>query len=659
MKRFFSLLILLCLYTNVISQNTVIEPDWINSKIEEEKYAECCFYHKEKINYSSRENFYEKVKELKNILTLEIAKKIQTSVRSTNIQEIKQTSNNNKTDFQSNFSSSSKISTNVRTIGSNFKFEHWPSEPIKDVKSITAYIKIERKELLLTYEALVRNEITSLYGDLEQNLEYNSENLKEISDKLSTSITELDNDLSILTNIKLGENYSQFQNDYVEIKRKYNQLLNKIIGKDFENNYRKANTLLQKKECMKAYDILNRLSIINPTDERINADKKLSLHCMETDILARITAFENKNDFENAIRSIDSLCWFIPEQIKLTESRRTKLIADYFNQNFRLIENLLATNVSEAEKIHQNISFFGTEKYKNKYNRYNDVIQKKKKSQLKLKFENEIDHKQFRDASKTLVKISTENGGTKDISKEIRKMNTKLETKIYAYEKKELQYDRPHLYSIKFGLNFVSPPMPLQLVMDSSGYLTNISKKGIDFISPLYTFEIYRKFITNVKYTEKKHRDKSTAHLIGLRIGLLNNSSKSILKKPVDSLSNVLSKNDIGEVQLSGILYNFFHISHGIMIGPNQDLTKATFVYSSNIGIKMRLWAFDLNANVRYNSDYNTYNNFYFEAGLSLNFNFYKKFNAEDKREVLVRVNKWKNFEENGYDNKKRKYYQN
>ena len=655
--RFFLFLILsLNLSQTLLGQQTEKdkEPEWVNSNSEEEKYYSCCFYHKEKTNVT-RDNFNEKINEIKSTLTLEIAKKIQTSVKSTNLSETRQIDANKKSEFMSNFSSKNSITTNVRTIGNTYKFEYWPKEYSKENKTLSAFIKISRKDLEETYEALVRNEVAALKAELEQNLEFNSENLKEISENLNSSISILGNDLSILTNIQLGSDFSKYQEEYIEIKRKYNLLLNKMIGRDFENNYRKANLFLQDKECEKAYDILHRLSIINPNDDRVMNDKSTAIHCLETGMISRISSFENKREFENALFVIDSLSWISPSYLKIMEEKKSKLINDYFDQKFRLIDNVIETNISEAEKIHNSILFFGSEKYKSNYNKYKDMIEKKKKNLLRLKFENEIDKKNFKEASRTLVQISEENSGNKDISKEIRKLNQRLENSIYSFEKKELQWDRPHLYCFKFGINLISSAMPLSYVADTPNYVNKTLNKGFDIATPFYTFEIYRKFINSVNYN-KNHRDKSTAHMLGLRFGLAHNSNRIIFKKPADSLSNLSVQKDFGEIQLSGILFNFFHISSGILSSINSNANQTQMIYSSNLGIKMRVWRFDLNANIRYNSDYNTFNNFYFEGGLSFNINFHKKFNSEDQREVLVRVGRWKDLDTESNEKRKRYY---
>lgn len=629
----------------VFSQNKEETPNWVNSSNEQYKYLSCCFYHCEKLPVS-KDKFDEKKITLEQLLKTEISKKIQTSVRSLDIREVKQIDNNNKTELQSNYSSSNTISTNVRTLGNTYQLEFWPKNYNKHLKYITGYIKIDRADLEREYSNIVKNELSVLEAELEVNLEESNENLLKISERINVSMSNVSNDLNILTSLITDSDYSIYQQKFIDLKRKNGQLMNKIIGKEFENNYRKANRLLQEKNCIKAYELLNKLNIINPNDNRVSDDKITALHCLETGMLSRITAFENKNEFEDALFTLDSICWLLPKYIKLYENKKANLISNYFEKKFMQIDNVIQTNIDEAKKMHDGIQFFGSDKYKNDYNRYDQLIKKKRKSRLRLEFEYQKDKKQFHAASKTLIQISNDYLGSKNISKEIRKLNKGLESSIYSYEKNELQKDRPHLYCMKLGYNILTPPIPLNDIIEDPNYLNNVAENNLNFLTPYYSFELYRKFKIRTSYT-KKHRDNSAANMIGIRIGLLNNASNYDISKSSDSIIVIPPKNDFGEIQLSGIFLKWCHISYGIMVPTTATETSnlPVLIYTSNLGLKIPLWKFDLNANIRYNSDYNTNknNNFFIEGGLSLNINFYKKFNKEDKREVLVRINEWKN----------------
>jgi hypothetical protein len=130
--------------------------------------------------------------------------------------------------------------------------------------------------------------------------------------------------------------------------------------------------------------------------------------------------------------------------------------------------------------------------------------------------------------------------------------------------------------------------------------------------------------------------------MIGLRLGYLNNSEAKIVFNHSDSIN--MPRLEHVEVQISGIWLNFFHASYGLVhpISSIDKINHRTFIYTTNLGIKLRIWLFDVNANLRYNSDYKSPGNLFFETGLGLNINFKKKFNAEDRWYLKVKIQEWK-----------------
>jgi hypothetical protein len=616
-------------------QNNLYEgaPNWVYSNVED-KYQACCFYEKIKLKDITSDNFESKKEQLKNNLLNSISEKIQTTIKKLDIMETKQVENKNSIDFQRNYTSKSNITTNVNL--SAFEIEMWPKEFKKELKLIVGYIKIEKSDLENQYSNLVKKDLAILEGELADNVE--NLNLNEVSDKINSLILNLENDLNILSSIGIKNDYSNFYDSFVELKKKKTIFLNKILGKDFENKYRKANQLLNEKKCDKAFELLQQLLIINPNDERISIDKTTALSCIETNLLMRLSYFENKGEFEKALNVLDSLTWISPTYSKMMDKRKSKIIDGYFTKKFQQIDNIIETNVDDAKNIHSSMNFFGTEKYRDKYNRYGNLINKKRKKIFINKFDYFRDNNNYRDASKILVDLSSDYGLSKNISKEIRGLNKKLESSIYKYEKKRLLSDRPHLLCIKFGYNYQSNSLNLNAQSNTA----QLKFTSINYLTPYYTLEVYRKFKIKTKYNSND-RDKSIANMLGLRFGYLNNAYGKIFLNKQDSV--LFSNFDFAEIQLSGILINFFHASYGILLPVSFETNSIqnTITYTSNLGIKLRVWLFDLNANLRYNSDYKSMGKLIFETGLSLNVNFDKKFDAADRRNLKVKIQDWKN----------------
>jgi hypothetical protein len=621
----------------LVAQNNQTEaaPNWVYTNVED-KYQACCFYEKNRIKDVTSDNFENKKEQLKNSLLQTISEKIQTTIKKLDVLETKQVQNKTSIDFQTNYSSKSNISSSVKL--SSFEFEFWPKEFKKEVKYIVGYIKIEKSDLENQYSNLVKKDLAIVEGELEESIEYSNSNLNEISDRLNNLILNLENDLNILSSIGIKNDYSAFYDSFVELKKKKTIFLNKMLGKDFENKYRKANQFLNEKKCDKAYELLQQLLIINPSDERINIDKETALTCLESNLTLRLTYFENKGEYEKALVVLDSLTWLSPSYNRLMEKRKSKIMDGYFIKKFQQIDNVIETNVDEAKSLHASMNFYGTEKYRDKYNRYGNLINKKRKKIFINKFDYLRDNNNFREAAKILVDLSSDYGLSKNISKEIRSLNKKLETSIYKYEKKRLLSDRPHLFCFKLGYNYQTDPFKIKAESDT--FKLKFTK--INFFTPYYTFEMYRKFNISTNYNDN-NRDKSTSNMIGFRAGYLNNKFGKIVVSNKDSIKTSL--NDFAEFQLSSIFLNFFHVSYGLLFPVNStdNIGQKIMLYTSNLGIKLRIWYFDLNANLRYNSDYKSPGNLIFETGVSLNVNFDKKFNAADKRNLKVKIQDWKN----------------
>ena len=314
----------------VFSQNKTEVPIWVNSPSEQDKYVSCCFYYREKISFGNKEinekKFKSKIDELEKELKTAISKKIQTSVKSFDIMEVKQVGINNKTELQTNYSSINTISTNVRTLGNNVKLEFWPTEYKKGLKELIGYIKIERNDLEKEYANIVRNELSILEAELVVNLEESNENLAKIKGRISILMSNVLNDLNILTSINVAADYSELHQKFIDSKKKYGQLINKLIGKEFEDNYRTASRLLQDKNCITAYERRSELYVINPDDSRVLEDKATALHCIESGMLSRIALFDNQTEFESALLTIASVCWLIPQYNNIYEN-------NYFSDN--------------------------------------------------------------------------------------------------------------------------------------------------------------------------------------------------------------------------------------------------------------------------------------------------------------------------------------
>ena len=108
-------------------------------------------------------------------------------------------------------------------------------------------------------------------------------------------------------------------------------------------------------------------------------------------LINHLSNYENKNECELALITLDSLTALNNKYNDLYINRKSLLIDGYFKTKFNQIDNIIFSNVDEAKRIFDNIHFFGSIKYNDRYDFYDRLIKQKQKQKLLLKFENSID----------------------------------------------------------------------------------------------------------------------------------------------------------------------------------------------------------------------------------------------------------------------------
>ncbi len=619
--KYIYLSVLLIINSVLFAQDS---PSWVYTD-EEQKYTNCCYYYKTEIKGVDKDNFGLQHQKLIQNLKLELSKKINTNVKSTDISETRQIQGNDNLHYQNNYNSKNTISTDISLPECEIKT--WPTDNTKKVKTIYGYIKLEKENLAQLYIKKFQFDKTILLGELTTNIE--TSNLTEMLVKINETISKLENDLNILTSIGLNENYNTLYEEFVSLKQQKSEFISRIIGKEFEDKYKEANKLLIEKKCEMSYNMLQDLYTTNPEDERIKLDRAQALQCIESNLMNRLSYHENRLDYESALYTIDSLIWISPEFEKMMKSRKEKLISGYFNYKFQTIKNVIQTNSEEAKRIHSEMNFFGSDRFKEKYNDIGEIINKINQNKLTNSFYHFIDNNQYENASSVLVQMSKDYGLKKDISNTIKRLNSKLENSIFKFEKKNLLATRPHLYCIKLGYSY-------QSLIDYNNP-NGFSPDEVKLLTPYYSFELYKKINTKTKFSDRG-RDKSRSNLIGIKLGYQTNTG-SVINLTNNEL--VRSKIELGEAQLSGTLLRIFRLSYGVN-SPIEKLGN-DIKYTHDFGVRIKLLFFDLNAGMKYITDYESKGQLFYQGGLSLNINFVKKFNAEDRRAIAVKMEKWKN----------------
>ena len=621
--------------------NLIIKIDSI-----EKLATNCCFFLKKTETFT-----YQKINEKKflsinlkkewddfnekfvNDLKYSVSQKIQTSINIVNSSINSQDQQNNQFKISSSYSSKTNITTSIKTLG-DFNLDVWPKNFIpknRDTSiNVIGYIKVDKSDLEEKYKNLINSELFRLESDLEVN---ENDNLNKIIENLGKLIKEINTDILILNTLKKESDYSEIQSNFLSLKKKYASLIEQKIGKDFEKNYLIAKKKLENNDCYEAYNLLSDLYNFNSTEQKVIDDKNAALYCIEMKLINHLSNYENKNECELALITLDSLTALNNKYNDLYINRKSLLIDGYFKTKFNQIDNIIFSNIDEAKRIFDNIHFFGSIKYNDRYDFYDRLIKQKQKKKLLLKFENSIDLFNFYNASSILLSISKEYVGSENISKIIKKLNLRLDKAIYKYEKKQLLNERPHLYSFKLGIEFLnSIPNFNDFFTYNYKYLPDPTR---NLIIPYYSFDLYRKFKIKV-LKSSNGRDRSRSNLLGIKIGMLDNSNKFNLLDSIPLIQKDFIQNNYYEIQLSSVFMKFFNFRYGAMITDINNIQSDKFLYTTNFGLKIPFWRLDFNVNLKYISDYKSINLLFLESGIALNINFHKKYNQIDKRQVLI-----------------------
>ena len=432
----------------------------------------------------------------------------------------------------------------------------------------------------------------------------------------------------------------QFQTKLTSLKLEVSNLSSLINNKSFEDSFARAQQLFNDGKCKESYVELKRLLIKNASDNRVISLRDKTVDCQTRKMENEVhDAYANKQ-YERCLTIYEDL-------IRLNEKfgkdehfieLRDKAFKDYINDKFNRIENIIDIDIRRAENILNSIKWFGltSDSYKPKYDDFESQIKTRINDNLKLEFKNQINNKEFRKAHALIVEISGNsiNDDVKDITHRLKKQ---WEKKVRIHSKKLMLYERPQLYSLKLNMSFLTPSRSNN-DLNNSNILSSF-QENLDYLYPYYSVGIYRKFKIKPKFTDKNHRDKSSSYLIGFKFGIQDYSKRYKISEPDDSLV-VINEHLKYELQLSSLVLRCFNLNYGVFF-DKSGFSGINF-YSTTFGLKIPLWRFDLDMNAKFISDYKSEHHFLIEGGLSLNFDFKKKFTQKDRDQLKLNIQNYK-----------------
>ena len=554
----------------------------------------------------------------------------------------KRTLTTNETKINNEFFTTDYSKSDI-SVHSNVDLTDYDIEYYFDKKKKKLHlIIIQNKEKLKNaYDKNIRRFLYDLEGEASQQFQYKRideivKAKKQLEVKLR-SISDKINFFGFLVDVS-DNRADQFQQRLTKLRLQVSNLSGLINDKSFEEDYARAQQLFNEGNCKEAYSKVQRLLIQNSSDERVIILRDKAVDCQTRQMINAVHDAYAKKQYERCLTIYESLIRLNAKYDKDEHfiELRDKAFRDYINDKFKKVENCIDLDIRKAENILYSINWFGlpSDAFKVKYDDFDTRIKTKVNEQLELEFKNHINNKNFRKAHAAIVEISNNsiNNDVKDITLKLKKQ---WENKARSYSKKLLLKNRPHLYSMKFGLSFLTNSISYSSLENTNVW--NTFKENSDYLYPYYSLAIYRKFNINTKFSQNSHRDKSSAYLIGLKLGLQDYTNAFKISEPVDSLLNI--NNNLGyEFQLSSLVLRCFNLNYGVFF-DRKESTNINF-YSTSFGLKIPIWIFDFDLNARYISDYKLEHHLLVEGGISLNLNFKKKFVQSDRDQLKLNIQK-------------------
>lgn len=625
----------MCLSFVLFSQNDGSVPPWVENA--DSVYKPENFTYQTVRNCKKKQDAVKLKEEFIEVLKNRLASNIYTSIDSKRRLTTNETKINNQ--FISTGSSESDISMQSKVDLTQYQILDYFD---KKKKKLHLIIIQNKNKLKNAYDKNIRRLLYDIEGEASQRFQdKRTDEIVRAKKQLEVRLRSIADKINLFGFlVDVSDNRAdQFQQRLTELRLQVSDLSGLINDKSFEEDYARAQQLFNDGNCEASYSEVQKLLIRNSSDERVIGLRDKAVECQTREMENAVHDAYAKKQYEKCLTIYESLIRLNAKYDKDEHfiELRDKAFRDYISDKFSKVENCIDLDIRKAENILNSIKWFGlpADDYKPKYDDFDTRIKTKVNEQLELEFKNHINNKKFREAHAAIVEISGNsiNNDVKDITLKLKKQ---WESKVTSYSKKLLLKNRPHLYSMKFGLSFLTNSISNAALENANVW--NTFKENSDYLYPYYSFALYRKFNIKTKFSQKSHRDKSSSYLIGLKLGLQDYSNVYKISEPDDSLFSI-NNNLNYELQLSSLVLRCFNLNYGVFF-DRTGLANINF-YSTTFGLKIPIWRFDFDLNAKYISDYKSAHHFLVEGGISLNLNFKKKFVQSDRDQLKLNIQKF------------------
>ena len=650
LKNFLLIFVFFCLFScsSTLNKNKQ-SPMWLSESYRNNYFPKDQYYlvfNEKKSEYFSSKSKVEIKKEfrieLENQLVKQIQDKISVRTASTDLQ-----TDNNKIDYISSVLRETSQSASAKLMDKKEEF-------FIEKKKISMMIYVKKSDLIKGYYSILTAKIGSLKNNISYYLSHDKEEGIPPFGDLNTEFKTIQEDMDIYTILSASDPNSL---EFESITYDFNTTSSLFLQFNVKYGYdkMKIDSLINEADRMNQngasfeniMDKLNAALLYDPTNTKV-LDKKKDYNQKWVDKLSlSLNSKEINKEYSEAIIILDKLIAIDIKKETLYKEKQKNIIKLFFNETIDKINKLIKnSSIIESTSLINEIS---------KYSYVNSDAFNKVKFELDkiiiensvITIENYIYEKNYDqaaiDCKNNLISYPD--------NRELRNLLERVEDLIQAKKKQELKDSRSTRYVIE--LNFSASHIP-EIVQNKNSLQPtkfDISKINISQPSPYYQVGLYRKINIKDKQNELNSKHKFSYSQIGLKAGYLDLSTYNFPNNTIFPVGQTFlhTPSKLIQLEVSYILRRFFQFNIGVVNETLPEIKSDLSIISkqnnylcSTIGFRIPFNFIHLTADVTGLSDGKDVVKLYAKAGISINIGFSKRYNGEDKKYIKNEVNKFK-----------------
>lgn len=491
-----------------------------------------------------------------------------------------------------------------------------------DRKTIQVVCVINQKEVSDFWVKDIERKLDNLKSSLSENQireQLTSSKIEEMLNRTRVTRKEIDRYEQIAFKLNPNMDMSIINLVKSDIDGRINDLNSRMDETIRNEKLKIANKKKNNQDYIGAYLAFKDLQMEYPSNSDVLSGIEESFSTLIKIYDYRMSQFELNENYDAAIKTVDSLVNLDIELVKKYSSKLDELRKRKFNQICDNIEKLLAYKSLSGEQLKNYMSELKELKDVN-LDRYNKLKLSSDNRLLDYEIKlikSDVYNKKYDKALSEIPLLKI----TYAKSKRIESFEREIDRKIYYHIKKEFLQNRPRLFNIEPSVFVMTPPNKAISNQASGYYNLNLN----------YSLGIYRRL--GIKPKNKIGNFKYSS--LGLKFDYLDSKQTFNVND-----SSIYERNkSFYNIQLSLGIRKFLYLDLGYL-SFNNILSPSLF--TGSVSLYLPLGYFSLGVNLKYLTDFKQTNLSMIGAGIKLNFGFLKKFNSNDKNEIQTSILKLK-----------------